>query len=491
MEEEDGTTVYTAEDAAALLEKKASRSAGNFFWMRVASDEKALIERRRQKLLVSSSTVADTDFDADFDADISGQVQVEHGCDTGAAVDDIPVAQQSSLFLDEEQVTEKLQELEAVRAENTRLEAEVRSHEGILIDVENELKALNAIVTFHKSREVELEGAMQQMQAAKVELEAALCDSRAQGEAQRRAADETFRTAQKEWQSTAASAASATQEAALNQHAQELDEALQRESVLRALVIDLEAQLRDAMEWQGAAKRREEGLRQQLRAASTVASAQAAVLPLQRKLRQSNTVLLDVVFPDQQALGLVIVPHELQCSRVTSADSGGPVTPTKTLSALRPLGEDPIIDCCMVTSSSVAACLQHGDVLLAINGLPLVSQRIDELHGEERGVEHFNAVMDAVAHASRPRRLRFLRLARDMDVAVAALPAKDAYGSGSSSRTVSEKESLLLFDGDQAAMHHVEHYEYTISNAQAVSSLSRSSSFPHLDSISTLAPPQL
>ena len=492
---------FTPLEVKALM-KKPSRSSGNFFWMRVATDEKALIERWRRKLTISGAFDGDANADVDADADAVTSVVGGDGThDDGMVTDDIPAAQVSSMFfLDEVEVTEKLHELERVRDENVRLEAEVRTHSEALAEVENEVTALTAAVGAHRAREVELDGAVVQLRAEKAELEAALREARAQHEAQRSGAEEALRTAESEWRAAAGAVQNAVAEreaAARAEHAQELlttraalDAALQREGVLRARVEDLEALLRNAMAWQEEAKRREEGLREELREACSV---HGKPPPLPRKLRPCNTALFDVLFPDQDALGLVIVPHELQCSHVVSGLSGGPITPTK----LRPLGDNQIVDCAMVTSSSVATCLQHGDVLLSINGSLLVSQRIDELHGENRGEVHFSAVMDAVAHAARPRRLRFLRLSRDAEIDVAALPAKDVYGQ-CSSRTVKEKEAVLLFDSDLAATHHVEHYEYTISNSENSpvkvpphSPRPTTPSFPLSDSFSALVPPLL
>ena len=108
----------------------------------------------------------------------------------------------------------------------------------------------------------------------------------------------------------------------------------------------------------------------------------------------TTSTLFDVIFPDQASLGLVIVPHELQYDPIGNIVIGnGSRSPTTALpTSLRPLGEEPIIDCCMVTSSSVAHCILPGDVLLSVNGERLVSNRIDELHTEKHPETHFNKV---------------------------------------------------------------------------------------------------
>ena len=103
----------------------------------------------------------------------------------------------------------------------------------------------------------------------------------------------------------------------------------------------------------------------------------------------STTVkLFTVTFPDAPALGLTIYPFKAQI--------------------LRAEGEQRILDCNVVTASLLTSQVQRGDLIIQVNGKPLVDHRRAVTHGSNEDALH-QMLMIAVAHATKPRTLMFLR----------------------------------------------------------------------------------
>ena len=105
-----------------------------------------------------------------------------------------------------------------------------------------------------------------------------------------------------------------------------------------------------------------------------------------------GTQLFTITFPDspaQPALGLTIYPFKAQILRVE-------------------VGEQRILDCNVVTASLLTSQVQRGDLIIQVNGQPLVDHRRAVTHGSNEDALH-QMLMFAVAHAAKPRTLMFMR----------------------------------------------------------------------------------
>ena len=408
------------DELAAELElhDKTRSGDGNFYWMRVEESEKRMIERMRRSQRIirerGNSIVCED----------GSSIVSEGGRETTGLVDDIPDAMAG---IDEKDVAAKLHQLESMKEANEAMRAHIVAESEIKAELEQELEKREEALAAKELRETEWLKEQALIQEREVKLQRDLASMREalesgiQREADARM-DSQF-------------------------HRESLSAALQRENELKTAWDNknalLTAQLQDATELYIAVELREAKLQRQLQEAldalaeakrikessnGTVAATSSvpttsrpssikrelgtsttlfdAMLPSSvpstsrpssiQRLPGTASTLFDVVFPDQASLGLVIVPHELQYDPVGNIGIGignGSTSPSKALSTtLRPLGEEPIIDCCMVTSSSVAHCILPGDVLLSVNGERLVGNRIDELHTEKHSELHFNKV---------------------------------------------------------------------------------------------------
>lgn len=463
-----------AKELAYELETHIKPRSSGFYWFRVDESEKRLIELRRRRLLGDG-------FDDEHLVNCSTATLMGHHSDE---VDDIPEALTgSSNPIHEKEVGEKLQQLEGIQeamrahisaeaAAKAELVAELEMHRGVQAIGERLVTELQAALQLSEQREAEVQANVTGLREAlevsmnrEASYRADLDGTKVQLDSHREE-EERHRLHSGLREALEASIGREQElDSDLETHREALRAALQRETEMRTELDEKDVLIRDAAEWRAAAEQREAVLQKLLK------EAQQACLEATKshdvkdiaspgsllKFRlPSSTMLVDVVFPSQSSLGLVIVPHELFYDRMVVATGA---SPSKGL--LRPLGEEPIVDCCMVTSSVIAHCVIAGDVLLSINGISLVCSRIEELHSENYSEEHFNKVMEIVGKASRPRRLRFLRLAHRGQENKSPATMKDARVIIGANRFLNEKEISIIFD-ERAAVQHTDAYEYTI-----------------------------
>ena len=403
------------DELAAELElhDKTRSGDGNFYWMRVEESEKRMIERMRRSQRIirerGNSIVCDD----------------ESGRETGL-VDDIPDAMAG---IDEKDVAEKLHQLESMKEANEAMRTHIITESELKAELEQELEKREDALAVKELRETEWlkEQSLTQEREVKFQHDLAVMREALEAGIQREADARTELQFHRESLSAALQrendirTASDHKDAALTSQLHDATK-MRREAEVREAT--LQRQLQDALDALAEAKRikessdgtiaatssvslssRPSSLKRELSTAATLLNVAlptaAAISSVSSTSRPSSlqrppgtvTTLFDVVFPDQASLGLVIVPHELQYDPVGNIGMGIGSSPSKALpTSLRPLGEEPIIDCCMVTSSSVAHCVLPGDILLSVNGERLVSNRIDELHTEKHHELHFNKV---------------------------------------------------------------------------------------------------
>lgn len=129
------------------------------------------------------------------------------------------------------------------------------------------------------------------------------------------------------------------------------------------------------------------------------------VQPVPLSLLDGSSTLLETTFPDNQPLGLTLVPHSVH---FTSA-SGDVVN----------------ISCCMVAASSLTTEIHQSDIAVMINNISLLS--IDS-KGRATSTRNFETAMKLISDISSSRTIRFFRPARSVadDSRISAISLSDA-----------------------------------------------------------------
>ena len=161
--------------------------------------------------------------------------------------------------------------------------------------------------------------------------------------------------------------------------------------------------------------------------------------------------LHEVKYPDyQQALGLTIVPMKVTLVNEESED--------KTT----------LVDCCIVTNSIHTSEVEVGDIVVQINGIPLVNNKMAPSRSDDEVRVFHERVLDTIAIARRPRTLLVLRpagpaseafkmtmsltmfyvyLSAEQEKAIFSTPAGGGVGFGLDSRVIQPNPLLYGMNG--------------------------------------------